>query len=214
MRGWLGEHFTVEQIHVGKPKATLLTAIPNLLVPALRSMLPSSRSTHVETRYVPKERSEEIRPDFPLMFGIRSVLLAYDRRSLLTRAFGRASNGTIVLCDRYPSLQSGTPDSPQLSHIPLSSNGSSLRRRLAQIEARLYREMPPPDLVINLHAPLEVVISRNANRGKYEPEDYVRRRHARSSHFEFGKTPLYRINTDQPFDETLLEVKKAIWNAL
>ncbi|HEY4760698.1 MAG TPA: hypothetical protein VIH42_08970 [Thermoguttaceae bacterium] len=214
MRGWLGEHFAVEQIHAGKPQSTLLSLVPNLLVPALRSILPSSRSTHVETQYASEEQSEPSRKDYPLIFAIRSALLAYDRRALLTRAFGRATNGNIVLCDRYPSLLSGAPDSPQLSHLPASPSRYSVRRWLAQIEARLYREIPPADLVIYLSAPLEVTVSRNATRGKQEPEDYVRRRHARSSSLEFGKTPVYKVNTDQPFDRTVLEVKKAIWSAL
>ncbi|HET7008628.1 MAG TPA: hypothetical protein VFK65_24220 [Candidatus Binatia bacterium] len=214
MRGWLGEHFAVKQIHAGKPQSTLLSLVPNLLVPALRSLLPSSRSTQVETQYASQEQSEPSRSDYPLIFGIRSALLAYDRRSLLTRAFGRAANGTIVLCDRYPSMLSGAPDSPQLSHLPVSPSRYSVRRWLARIEARLYREIPPPDLVIYLSAPLEVTVSRNATRGKQEPEEYVRRRHARSSNLEFGKTPVYKINTDQAFDQTVLEVKKAIWSAL
>jgi thymidylate kinase len=214
MKGWLGEHFTVDQIHAGKPKPTLLSAGPNLLVPALRSLLPTQRSTRIEEQYVAKPPSEKSQKNVPLMFAIRAALLAYDRRSLLTRAYSQAANGTIVLCDRYPSLQSGAPDSPQLSHLPASSNGSSMRRMLARIEARWYREIPPPDLVIYLSAPLEVTVSRNATRGKVEPEDYVRWRHARSSSLEFGKTPVYKINTDQPFDQTVLEVKKAIWNAL
>ena len=214
MKGWLGEHFTVEQIHAGKPKPTILSAVPNLLVPALRSLLPTYRSTRVETRYVSKTPSEKSQKDYPLIFAIRAALLAYDRRSLLTRAFSQAANGTIVLCDRYPSLQNGAPDSPQLSHWPVSSNGSSVRRLLAQIEARWYLPIPPPDLVIYLSAPLEVTVSRNATRGKKEPEDYVRWRHARSSNLEFGKTPIYKINTDQPLDQTVLEIKKAIWNAL
>ncbi|HKZ80703.1 MAG TPA: hypothetical protein VJ124_20680 [Pyrinomonadaceae bacterium] len=214
MRDWLGEHFAVEQIHAGKPQSTLLSLVPNLLVPALRSMLPSSRSTHVETQYASEEQSEPSRRDYPLIFAIRSALLAHDRRSLLTRAFSRAANGAIVLCDRYPSLLSGAPDSPQLSHLPTSPGRYSVRRWLARIEARLYKEIPPPDLVIYLSAPLEVTVSRNATRGKKEPEDYVRRRHARSSSLEFGNTPVYKINTDQPFDQTVLEVKKAIWSAL
>ncbi len=214
MRGWLGEHFAVEQIHAGKPKSTLLSLVPNLLVPALRFLLPSSRSTHVETQYPSMEQSEKSRKNYPFIFAIRSALLAYDRRSLLSRAFGQAANGTIVLCDRYPSLLSGAPDSPQLSHLPDSPSRYPVRRWLAHIEARLYREIPPPDLVIYLSAPLEVTVARNATRGKEEPEDYVRRRHARSSNLEFGRTPVYKINTDQPFDQTVLEVKKAIWNAL
>jgi thymidylate kinase len=214
MSGWLGEHFAVQQVHAGKPKSTILSAIPNLLVPVLRSMLPTHRSSHVETQYASKEQSEKSQESYSLIFAIRSVLLAYDRRALLTRAFGRAANGTIVLCDRYPSLCSGTPDSPQLSHLPIASDRYSIRRLLARIEKRLYREIPPPDLVISLTVPVEVAVLRNEARGKKEPEDYVRLRHARSSNLEFGKTPIYKINTDQPLDKIVLEVKKVIWNTL
>jgi thymidylate kinase len=214
MSDWLGEHFAVKEIHAGKPKSTLLSLVPNLVVPALRAMLPTYRSTHVETQYVSQEPSKKSQQDYPLIFGIRSVLLAYDRRSLLTRAFSQAANGTIVLCDRYPSSVSGALDSPQLSHLPVSPNRYSVRRWLASVEARLYREIPPADLVIYLSAPLEVTVSRNAARGKKEPEEYVRRRHARSSNLDFGKTPIYKINTDQPFEQIVLEVKRAIWTAL
>jgi thymidylate kinase len=211
---WLGEHFAVERIHAGKPTSTTLTALPNLLLPVLRSMLPAYRSTRLETKYSASKRSVKSNNNFPLIYAVRSVLLAYDRRSLLTRAFGRAANGTIVLCDRYPSLRSGAPDSPQLSHLAVPPGKYSVRRLLARVEARLYREIPPPDLVIYLSAPLEVTVLRNVTRSKKEPEDYVRRRHAQSSNLEFGRTPIYKINTDQPLDQTVLEVKKAIWNAL
>ncbi|MCC6454637.1 MAG: hypothetical protein IT328_06820 [Caldilineaceae bacterium] len=214
MNRWLGEHFAVEQIHVGKPKASALTFIPNSLVPALRAKLPAYRTTHLEAQYAGKEPSEKKRTDYPLISAVRSILLAYDRRLLLTRAYSRASNGTIVLSDRYPSLVNGAPDSPQLPEVPPSARGYSVRQQLARIEARLYREIPPPDLIIYLSAPLEVTILRNASRGKKEPEDYVRWRHTRSSNLEFGKTPVCRINTDQPLDQTVLEVKRAVWNAL
>ncbi|MGZ9235814.1 MAG: hypothetical protein ACXW4E_09840 [Anaerolineales bacterium] len=214
MSGWLGEHFAVEHIHAGKPKSTPLTLIPNLLVPALRSLFPGSRSTRLEAQYHYEESSEKSRTSYPLVFALRSALLAYDRRSLLSRAYSRAANGAIVLCDRYPSSQLGAPDGPQLSQLSTSTSGYSIRHRLAEIEARLYRQIPPPDVVIYLNAPLEVALVRNATRGKKEPEDYVRRRHARSSNLEFERAPVHKINTNQPFDKTVLEVKKAIWNAL
>ena len=214
MRGWLGEHFAVEQIHVGKPKSTLISVVPNLFLPALRSLFPSSRSTQVNTQNNDQEDPEKPRSDYPLIFAVRSALLSYDRWSLLSRAFSQAANGTIVLCDRYPSLQGGTPDSPQLSHLPISTGRYSIRRRMANIESQRYREIPIPDLVIYLSAPIEVTLLRNANRSKKEPEDYVRRRHGRSSNLEFGNTPVHEINTDQPFDQTILEIKKAVWDAL
>jgi len=214
MTRWLGEHFAVEQIHVGKPKSTILSVIPNLAVPALRAVLPNHRSGHVESRYDSNVQSEPSQKIYPLSFAIRSALLAYDRRSLLARAFGRAANGTIVLCDRYPSLHSGDPDSPQLSHLPVALDRYPIRRLLAAVEKRLYGEIPPADLVISLSVPVEVAILRNKNRSKTEPEDYVRLRHRRSSNLEFGKTPIQKVSTDRPFADTVMEVKKAIWNAL
>jgi thymidylate kinase len=211
---WLGEHFAVEQLHAGKPRSTLLTIVPNLLVPALRFFLPGSRSTKLEAQYVYEQPSEKPRTSYPLIFAIRSVLLAYDRRSLLSRAYRQAANGTIVLCDRYPSIQSGAPDSPQLFQLPVSTGRYSLRRQLANTEARLYREIPSPDLVIYLSAALDVTLARNAARGKKEPEDYVRRRHARTSNLDFGRVPVHKVDTNQSIDQTVLEIKKAIWQVL
>jgi len=211
---WLGQHFAVEQVHAGKPDSTILSLIPNLLVPALRYMLPTHRTTYVAAQFSAKEPGEHSTTRYSLLFAIRSVLLAYDRRSLLSRAYRRAANGTIVLCDRYPAGLSGAPDSPQLAYLRLPPQRYSIRRWLARIEARLYRQIPPPDLVIYLTAPLEVTVLRNATRGKKEPEDYVRRRHAQSSNLEFGETAIYKINTDQPLDQTVHQVKKAVWRAL
>lgn len=212
--GWLGGYFVVERHHAGKPPSTTLTALPNALVPALRALLPGHRSTRVETRYASGNQAASPSRGFPLLFGVRSVLLAHDRRSLLKRAYRRAANGTIVLCDRYPSLQSGAPDGPQLSHLPVPQGRFAIGRYLARTEARLYQEIPPPDLVIYLTAPLEVTVSRNATRDKTEPEDYVRRRHAQASKLDFGRAPVLRIDTDQPFDETLRQVEGAIWASL
>ena len=49
IKGWLGEHFEVEQVHAGKPKSTAITLLPNVLLPALRRLLPSLRSSRVAT---------------------------------------------------------------------------------------------------------------------------------------------------------------------
>jgi thymidylate kinase len=214
MRHWLGAHYAVEQIHSGKPSSTFISVIPNLLVPALRSLLPNQRSTSIESKYTYEDDSEKAQSVYPLLFAIRSTLLAYDRRMLLTRAFSRAANGNIILCDRYPSSSPGAPDSPQLSQVPLPRDRYPIRRRLARIENRLYRDIPPPDLVISLSVPLEVAIVRNRNRSKKDPEGLVRLRHAQSSNIEFEKTLVHKINTNQSFDKTVLELKRELWNAL
>jgi thymidylate kinase len=211
---WLGEYLLVEQIHAGKPRSTMLSVVPNLGVPLLRALLPAYRSGHVEQQYSAGEMVEKSPRVFPLLFGIRSVLLAYDRRALLTRARARAAKGTIVLCDRYPSTVSGATDSPQLSQFNPARARSPIRHLLAQVEQRLYQEIPAPDLVIALTVPLEVAMIRNKTRGKEEPEDFVRRRHALSAQLVFEKAPVVRVCTDQPLDQTVSSIKQMIWQAL
>lgn len=206
---WLGRRRDVRRAHAGKPPATALTLVPHRLLPALRALFPDSRTTRVEADDV---AGSELAGPFPLLFGLRSVMLAYERRALLTRAAALAAHGAVVLCDRYPSARSGSPDSPQLPHR--APEGDSLRRWLARLEARLYREIPPPDLVVHLTAPLDVTLARNRVRGKREPEDHVRRRHAASVALRFDGSPVVRVATDRPFDAVAGEVKEAIAHAL
>lgn len=214
MRKWLGEHFAVYQIHAGKPKSTWLTFLPNLLVPALRFILPTYRSSRIETQNAANVEGEKAQKVYPLISSIRAASLAYDRRALLARAFAWAANGSIVLSDRYPSLSPGSPDGPQLSQFPISEDKYPIQYKLSRIEKQIYEEIPPPDLVVLLTVPVEVAILRNKNRGKFEPEDFVRLRHAQSSSLEFEKAHVYKINTDQPLDKTILDIKKAVWRAL
>jgi thymidylate kinase len=213
-RRWLGEHFVIEQIHAGKPKSTLLTLLPNIFLPLLRSALPMYRPSKINSRQVLAEPSQISPNVYPLLSAIRSVFLAYDRRALLSRAFARAANGSIVLCDRYPSMSRGASDGPQLQQVVIDPKRYPIQSWLARNEKRLYQEIPAPDMVISLHVPLEIALLRNKNRGKEEPEDYVRFRHSLASNLEYGNAPICEINTDQSLEKTVLEVKKNIWRNL
>jgi len=142
------------------------------------------------------------------------VMLAYARRALINGALRRSRRGTIVLTDRYPSDTGGAPDGPQLGHLPLPAGRPSARRVLAALEGRLYRDIPPPDIVFHLSAPLEVTLARNAVREKREPEGYVRLRHAMSADLRFEGSVVHRIDTDKEFERVVVEIKDAIREAL
>ncbi len=212
MENWLGKYFDVKQIHVGKPKSTPVTFLPNIFLPAFRALFPGSRTTQIAAEKA--EPAAAPPKGYPFLFTLRSALLANDRQALIARAYRQAAAGKIILCDRYPSVKNGYPDSPQLAELVHNPNADPLRRKLARFEADRYKEIPTPDLIIYLSAPLEIAVERNATRSKKEPEDYVRRRHATSSNLEFGDAEVFRINTNQPLDQTILAFKKAIWNAL
>jgi thymidylate kinase len=209
IRTWLRGHYTVERIHAGKPPGTLLTALPNLMVPLMRRLAPSVRSTTVEARIASSEKP----PAVSTLFALRSVSLAWDRRALLLKAHANAARGRIVLSDRYPS-RPGAIDGPQLARILGSPHHSAWLRWLARLESRLYTDIPRPDLVIYLSAPLDTTLARNLARDKTEEDTYVRKRHARAADFEFDHTTVHRINTDRPLDDTTREVKLAVWRML
>lgn len=202
---WLGKTHTVDRIHAGKPPGTALTFIPNRFVPLMRTLAPSGRSS---VREVSTDEGSDPEP-VSLVFAVRSVSLAYDRRAVLLKARARAAGGRVVLCDRYPGPP-GQVDGPQLSQVVDDEKGGLLVW-LAKLEARLYADIPRPDLVVFLNAPLSTTLARNAARDKTEPEDYVRRRHARSQAMRFDGAPIVRIDTDQPLESTFAEVKRAVY---
>lgn len=212
VQDWLGQHYTVKHIHAGKPPATPLTVVPHLFLPLLRRALPGRRSTRVGEQYQDGAPLSSRGPELHLTFALRSVMLACERRALLSRAFARAANGVIVLSDRYPSSEPGSPDGAQLTSEGWSRVAGG--RWLQRLERRLYDEIPPPDVVIHLSAPLDVTLQRNAARSKVEPEDYVRRRHEVAAGIHVERAPTYRIDTDRPLPDVVRDVRRIIWQAL
>jgi thymidylate kinase len=204
----LRRRHAVVRVHAGKPPSTVSTYVPHVLLPALRRLFPEQRTSRVvEER--DRDAGAPRGTGFPLLFGVRSVMLAYERRALLRRAAASGA-GTIVLSDRYPSSASGAADGPQLAHLVPLGGGPSLRRTLAWVEDRLYRAVPAPDVVFHLTAPLDVVLTRNAARSKREPEEYVRFRHALSSKLRFDGVPVHVVDTDRALEVVVKEIEEVI----
>ena len=203
----LHDDHLVWQIHVGKPPATLLTSIPHVLLPTLRAVFPGQRSTRL--RADSGASGDHDTRSVPLMFAVRSAMLAYERRSVLRRAARRARDGSIVLCDRFPTPNG--PDGPQLQDALVTG---PLARWLQRVEGRCYRSIPPPAAVVRLTAPLEVTLARNASREKVEPEDYVRRRYAASQALRFDGLNVCSVDTDRSISEAMDDVEAVIRRAV
>src|SRR5438477_6430372 len=212
---WLGEFLSVATIHGGKPTPSVPTGIPRLLLPLLRRMMPRYRTTRIELRAAEGTELEGMRTGSLLVYALRALMLAYERKKLLIRAHRKAANGTLVLSDRYPTRQPGVPEGAMLHY--LRDDRRPLYRWLARVEERTYRAIPQPDLVLRLDVPLELAVQRNLTRSKPggpEPTEYLRQRHAKSSELEFAGVPTYRIRTDTMVEETVRAVKPILWNAL
>src|SRR5438128_2577143 len=213
----LGGGLPGANIHGGKPPPALVTALPRLLLPLLRRTMPAYRTSRIDMQAAAGKGMDfgATRAGALIVYVLRALMVAYERKQLLTRAHRRAANGTLVVADRYPTRQPGVPDGPSL-HF-LLGNRNPLYRWLARVEERMYRDIPQPDLVFCLNVPLELAVHRNLTRDKPggpEPTDYLRRRHAQSAELEFGGVPTYRIRTDAMVAETLRSIKPILWKAL
>jgi thymidylate kinase len=203
----------VRTVHAGKPPRTRLTTLPNLFLPALRALVPRQRSTRIDARRIQRGDDDGLRRP-PLLFAVRAVLLAHDRRALLRRAHADADAGAVVLCDRYPSSVTGAPDSPQLGRWADATAGHPVLTWLVRAETRLYAAIPPADVVFHLWAPLDVTLQRNRDRDKTEPEDLVVLRHRQASAMRFTGSPVHRVDTTRPLDRSLRQVREVVWSVL
>lgn len=165
----------------------------------------AATTTHSRSPAGPLERAK----------AIWRVLWAWsivrEKRARLQQAVRARNLGQAVICDRYPQSQVG-----ELSDGPLLSRwnaGSGVFAAAARWEEAAYRTMETitPDLVIKLHVSPEVSARRKLDvslESLRERVDTVRRlRFARP-------TKVVEIDSNQPLEQVLLHVKRAVWEAL
>ena len=217
---WLGETFLVRNVHAGKPPISWITAPFNLLLHLARRFLPQFRTTNRNNRYLSAEANTSRKASrlADLLYAFRAVILAWDRRNVLLKAWRTAAKGDIVICDRYPSNIIGAMDSPRLMDIPRSKGWLSfVQKKLAKLEQRLYAQISPPDLVLRLQVSLETAIERNRLREKAggEPDQFIKLRHRHSPQWHRTDTDrVFDVDTEQPLSDTLRQVKELVWQSL
>jgi thymidylate kinase len=201
----------VSTAHLGKPPSTWLTFIPNLVLPLLRKAAPQHRMSQIQNN-----RSAVDAGHVSLLYAFRSVLLAWDRRALAVKVRRRAAQGSIVICDRYPSAMVGAMDSARLRVAAVTDGSGKMLRFLARLENYLYRQIPPPDTVIRLTVPVEIAIVRNQKRQKKgkEADAYVLRRHTIDAVPTFPVSRTIELDSNQPRLQTITSTRQIVWESL
>jgi thymidylate kinase len=208
---WLGSVFRVHVAHLGKPPSTWLTWLPNFAGRQLGRLAPQLR-----TSQQPAGRDGSGCERRRFLYRLRAVLLACDRRALAIRLARKAAQGWIVVCDRYPSAVVGAPDSARLKPPEEEAGLPWLHAFLARLENRLYREIPLPQVVIRLNAPVSVAIDRNRERQKpcKEADDFVARRHKDFFVPSFAGTPILSLDTSTSKAMSVRMLRRLLWEWL
>ena len=135
-----------------------------------------------------------------------------EKQHRLRQAQAGRNHGLVVIGDRYPQAQiMGLGDGPLLSHW--ERHPWAWLRSAARWELEAYREMErvAPDLVIKLNVTPEVSARRKQDgslASLARRVDVVQR-----VQFAAG-VRVVQVNADQPLEQVLLEVKRAVWEAL
>jgi thymidylate kinase len=215
---WLGKVFAARTVHVGKPPSSWLTVPIKIGLPLARRLLLQRRHSKVATQKSPDSSPPKTDRLSGISHAIRAVALAWDRRRLVMKVRRAAARGEIIICDRYPTETTGAMDSPRLwEQSSKKSRLSAFYNRLARFEQRLYRDIPPPNVVLKLKVSLETAKQRNRTRLKADndSDEYLEIRHQQSREWsKVGTKYIYDIDTGQSLAETILSVKKTIWEAL
>jgi thymidylate kinase len=206
MNQWLLREFEVSTFHMGKPRWSWMTILIRGVVKIGRLLL----------RYpFALEGSEGIvyttSAKFPgYVWLIHEVCAARDRYLSYAKARKRANRGALVICDRFPIMGIKLMDGPQVERLTAKVPPNRFIGFLARWEAKYYRKILPPDLLIALRVAPEIALQRRRNSS---PES-VRARVGEIWDFEWGGIPARVIDAGRSKDEVLSELKAFVWSSL
>jgi len=136
--------------------------------------------------------------DFPRIQAVLSVLTAIERRALVRSLTERARAGTLIVTDRFPGREPGSATGPAIaaaSQLPI--------QYLSQIERRIYRAIPTPDVVIHLTSPVAETIRRNAMRPDPKPESLIVASHESAAKTHYPGVPSTTVDGLLPAERAL-----------
>lgn len=212
VRHWLGWKLDVYLVYFGSGAgpSSLLRWPMKALLGLRRKMLVARRPGQNRSASGSQSLHAPARLDWARVLW--ALALALEKRSKLKSCLRARQRGMIVICDRYPQVQTlGYNDAPLLG--AWLDSPSRLRRRLARIEYRVYERATQlaPDLVIRLDVPPDVAARRRPTESLQE----LCRRRQVVRVIRYGEPcRLLEIDASGPLNEVVLAVKGAIWEGL
>jgi thymidylate kinase len=203
---WLSREFETLAVHMGKPTWSWTTITVRAILKIGRSLgfYPFMRAP---IRYT-LDTDSLFFPGYPWLF--REVCTARDRYLTYVKARRLATNGRLVICDRFPLPQLKLMDGPQTGRMTSTYKTNRFIRFLIGLERRYYQSIVLPDLLIVLRADPDTTVRRKSD----EDVASVRARTKEVWEIDWGKTSAHVINASRPETDVLSELKSLIWSHL
>tara|TARA_Y100000588_G_scaffold71600_1_gene73624 strand:+ start:3014 stop:4477 length:1464 start_codon:yes stop_codon:yes gene_type:complete len=199
---WLHSRFDVSRIHLGKPPKNWRTWP---FWGCIRLYCLTKRFFKIFYQVSKEGGAKDDRASNNLPHPVVSWLDSIDRMHSIRKHLKRMMEGSLVMTDRYPSQDLGGLDGARI--LP----NSFFTRWLSFRERKNYSGLPSPDIVFRMVAPIELTLSRNSLRESPEPEEFVRQRFELARKINFKRSRMIEIDTTVPLDDSILAVRRAIW---
>lgn len=200
---WLGKKFDTRRVHLGLPPRSMITLAVTAAIHFRRYL---DRFAHAALG-TPSEPFDPFDPKVDLLQRIRWLCTARDRYRLYVRIRRSASNGSIVLCDRYPTWKVKQMDGPRIEDSLNGRTPTEVERILIKMEQTYYNRISPPDQLIVLRVDPELAVRRKAK----ESHSHVARRSSEIWNLDWSDTFARVVDANRPRDEVIEEVRTLIW---
>jgi thymidylate kinase len=147
-------------------------------------------------------------PGYPWL--IREVCTARDRYLAYKSARRFATNGGLILCDRYPLAEIKIMDGPQVERVTRGMKTNKRILYLAGLEKKYYEQISLPDLLIALRVDPEISVQRKTD----ETADSVRSRAGEMWNVDWRKTSAHVVDASKSKSEVLVDLMTLIWSHL
>jgi thymidylate kinase len=194
----LGETFSVTRAHLGRPPKSAVSRLLRNLSRARTVLIRLMRL--VGARSDPARSTEEV---------VLATALARDRYLAFRRIRRIATNGGIVVCDRFPLRELTVMDGPRVERFMDPDRWRGLTRRLAERERSYYRAITRPDVLIVLRVDPETAVARVD-----EPADFVRGRWSEIWAIDWDAASAHVVDAGQPKQEVLARLMALVWSEL
>jgi thymidylate kinase len=205
LEAWLGQEFEVRLVHLGKPRwsATTTTVRGGLKV-AVAAVNALQRHTSAASI----DRLGAVVSDYrPLLW---LLCTARDRQRAYRRARRGATNGAIVLCDRYPHPRLSSMEVPLIAARAGERVDDALVKAMIGLEERYHRSIAPPELLVVLRVDPEVAVARKSD----ESPDSVLRRGAEIWNIDWRAAGAHVIDASQSPEAVARELEQLVWSAI
>lgn len=204
---WLSRPFATTKVHMGKPPQSL-------------GMIAARGATKISSRL----GGRPLQPNLLLHAGTGArvaalptylwllwrVLMARDRYRAYVKARRLATNGDVVICDRYPLSQIKSMDGPLPDEKIATGILDPVVRFMVQAERSYYQHILLPDLLMVLRIDPEIAVARRTD----DDATAARIRCQEIWVSDWQETGAHLIDAGRARNEVLGELKHVVWSRL